>query len=118
MGSSASSLQNKAYKFMDCGCIYCYDFSNEDIQLLCHCHNCLQTLKSETFDVSIVCELENELSCCSVMSRSKMGWLSQSEAIQEAMRLKMRGIDEFLTNTNILDRYDIKCNNNKPYSKK
>ena len=109
MGASASSLQNKVYKFLNCGCIYCYDFSNENIQMLCHCHNCLQKLRKNTFDNNVVNELVNEISHCNDMSPCKMGWLTQPEAIQEAIRLKMRGIDEFLVNTNMLNRYGIKC---------
>ena len=35
------------------------------------------------------------------------GWMNQSQAIQEAKRRNMRGIDEFILNTNILEKYDI-----------
>ena len=115
MGATAS-LQNKVYKFLNCGCIYCYDFSNENpenIQMLCHCHNCLQKLRKCTFDISVLNELVNELSYYDdidqLICKNKFGWLSQSQAIQEATRLKMRGIDEFLANTNMLERYGIKC---------
>jgi len=113
MGASASNLQTKVYKFMECGCIYCYDFSNEshDIQMLCHCHNCLQELKNNTFDTNVVGKLVDELSCYTDMEelvgKNKFGWLNQSQAIQEASRIKMRGIDEFLLNTNILQKYNI-----------
>lgn len=109
MDAGASSFQNKVYKFLNCGCIYCYDFSNEHIQLLCHCHNCLQNLKKNTFNVNIVRKLVSEISCCEDIKSCKMDWLSQPEAIQEATRVKMRGIDEFLENTNILERYGVKC---------
>jgi hypothetical protein len=44
-----------------------------------------------------------------LICKNKFGWLSQAQAIQEASRLKMRGIDEFLLNTNILEKYNINC---------
>ena len=115
MGATAS-LQPKVYKFMKCGCIYCYDFSNnnpESIQLLGHCFNCLKDLKRNRFDISIVNELATELSRYSEMGdllyHRQTGWMNQSSAIEEAVKRDMRGIDEFLHNKNILETYNIKC---------
>uniref|UniRef100_A0A6C0E321 Uncharacterized protein n=1 Tax=viral metagenome TaxID=1070528 RepID=A0A6C0E321_9ZZZZ len=118
MGATASNLQNKAYKFLNCGCIYCYDFYNKDIQLLCHCYNCLQSLKNNTFNIDVIHELTSEISeyndVAEVICKNNYGWLTQTLAIQEASRLKMRGIDEFLVNTNLLHKYGINCSNLRP----
>ena len=113
MGASAS-LQRKVYKFMECGCIYCYDFSNENpetMQMLCHCYNCFQKLKKKEFEISLLKDLIHELSYFNKMDElicdKNNGWMNQSQAIQEAKRRNMRGIDEFILNTNILEKYDI-----------
>lgn len=99
MGASSSISDNKIYKHIECGCIYCYDTS--ELQLLYSCYDCLETLRNkENLEIKNILELEvtnnsNEL----LLNNFK--WKNKIEAINYARDNNIL-LQEFISNNNIL----------------
>ena len=133
MGAGASVNEPSGYIFRvnTCGCIYgCYYENHiaECVELKKCCYSDLQNLRNREFDESRLRKLEKRTLGIPIdeltgdaKSRgesaymdvgymdvgSKTGWMRQADAIEYARREQIRGIEEFIYNTNILVRFGI-----------
>jgi hypothetical protein len=100
MGASSSISDNKIYKHMNCGCIYCFDKIDE-LQLLYVCYDCLQTLKDKK-NLQIKNILEKEVNNNSnEFLLNNLEWKNKMEAINYARDNNIL-LQEFISNDNIL----------------
>ena len=108
MGAGAS-FDRKIYKRLDCGCIYCYSYDDNRVKLLCPCYMCIGIIQQKKFSPQIPKRLSNEIGNLSEdeILNKNIGWVSEAKAIQEAHSRGMKGINEFITNTDILERNNI-----------
>ena len=128
MGAGASISEQTGYIFRvnSCGCIYgCY-FDHQIaqcIELKKCCYVDLQHLRNDNFDQNALRKLEKHTLGISVDQLtddtsgvdayihvggdSQTGWMKQADAIEYARAKRIRGIDEFLYNTNVLARFGI-----------
>jgi hypothetical protein len=108
MGAGAS-FERKVYKRIVCGCIYCYCFNEERIQLLCPCYICIDNIKNKKYNTIIAKTLSKEIKGKSEdeIIMEKNGWISEALAIQQAHNRGMRCIEEFINNHDILEKNNI-----------
>ena len=108
MGAGAS-FERKIYKRIECGCIYCYSYNKNKVELLCPCHMCIGIMRLKKFSPLIPRRLANEVKGKDEddIISEKIGWVSEATAIQEAHNRGMKCIDEFIYNTDYLERNNI-----------
>ena len=121
MGAASSALSHiqvkesgRIYKKSEkCKCIYSCkykDFIGEKIELLYCCYDCLQELKSNSYDIKklnkLVYETKN-INIETVIAQSN--WLLEKDAILYALQHRINAI-ELITNKDVLVRYNIEVN--------
>jgi len=127
MGAGASISEQTGYIFRvnSCGCIYgCY-FDHQIaqcIELKKCCYVDLQHLRNGSFDQNSLRKLEKHTLGISVDELTfpknreistymdvvpSTGWMKQADAIEYAKAERIRGIEEFIYNTNVLARFGI-----------
>jgi hypothetical protein len=130
MGSSAS-LNNdnpKIYKSLPCGCIYsCQndttfpesseetkdeyensEYKRKNIELICCCYSCLDTLKKKSFDkkpLNILYSETRNMHIFQILEDSSLGWMSQIRALEYAEEKGLKSFDECINNKNVLNNY-------------
>jgi hypothetical protein len=101
MGAT-SSVSNKIYKHIGCGCIYCFDC---EIQLLYSCYDCIELLRSTKNLKSITDVLQFEIDNYSTEHLlNNYNWKNHINAIQYANKNNII-LEEFIFNTNILHKF-------------
>jgi len=108
MGAGASiEIERNIYLAKECGCIYRCTYSNgvatDDVGLMKCCYACLEDLRRCRFDFAKVDRLVKHTYGQDI-SHLK-GWVSAEKAAEEARRMGIRSVEEFLYNTDILARY-------------
>jgi hypothetical protein len=108
MGAGAS-FERKIYKRIECGCIYCYSYNKNKIQLLCPCYMCIGIIRLNKYSTQIPRKLANEVRDKDEeeIIEKNIGWVSEAVAIEEAHNRGMKCIDEFICNSDILERNNI-----------
>jgi len=108
MGAGAS-FERKIYNRIECGCIYCYSYNKDKVQLLCPCHMCIGIIRLKKYSTQIPRNLANEVRGKDEdeIIEENIGWVSQATAIEQANKRGMKCIDEFLSNSDILERNNI-----------
>jgi hypothetical protein len=117
MGASSSvesyevKKDGRIYKnHSKCKCIFSCTYNNfigDKLELLYCCYDCLQTLKTKNYNNSYLTYLIKETKNVVIREAiEESNWLSEKDAILYAYKNKI-DIKELLTNTNILDRYNI-----------
>jgi hypothetical protein len=111
MGSGSSIIENnKIYKNISCGCIYCYDEKN--CELLFICNQCLiilqefkeNKIKPDNFIANkIIEEVKNKSKTELIESNNR--WKTYHEAIEYASEKKI-DIHEFISNRNLLKYFE------------
>lgn len=100
MGAT-SSVSNKIYKHIGCGCIYCFD---SEIQLLYSCYNCLEILrKTKTLNKANILQFEVENNSIDILL-SNLEWKTLQKSIQYAIKNNIL-LEEFISNENILHNF-------------
>ena len=99
MGASSSISDNKIYKHVNCGCIYCFD--TKELQLLYSCYDCIETLRNKK-DLEIKNVLEEEVNKNSNdFLLNNLQWKNKMDAINYARNNNIL-LEEFISNNNIL----------------
>ena len=113
MGAGASfENDGKIYKPMECGCIFAceyYDRIVDKLKLVKCCYTCMESLKRKEYNICRVVALSKQTNGKNVDEliepKRDAKWLTTVEAMQMAHTKGIRSMEEFLQNTNILDRY-------------
>jgi len=111
MGAGASfESSGHIYNAIPCGCIYRCEYQdlvvNRNLALVKCCYHCLEKLKHRTFDYNAVDDMRYEIEGKDVHSvTSNSGWMNQVSALEYANGRGIRSVEEFLYNTNILNKY-------------
>ena len=115
MGAGASfERDGTIYKPLPCGCIYACDYYDqipEKVKLVKCCHECMESLKQKRFNLARFTAMQKQLRNRSVHELTEdkaTGWLTQISAMELAEKQRIRCMEEFLYNTNIIDMFDIK----------
>ena len=99
MGASSSISDNKIYKHINCGCIYCFD--TKELQLLYSCYDCIEKLRNKK-NLEIKNILEEEVNNNSnEFLLNNLEWKNKMEAINYARDNNIL-LQEFISNDNIL----------------
>ena len=120
MGAASSVIpyemkQNgRIYKKSEkCKCIFSCkykDFIGEKLELLYCCYDCLQELKSNTYNIKILNKLIDETKNINIETViEKSNWLSEKHAILYALQHRINA-NELITNQDVLVRYNIEAN--------
>jgi hypothetical protein len=114
MGAGASfERDGRIYKPMTCGCIYACDYYDqiaEKVKLVKCCHECLESLKTRKFNTARFITMQKNVQNKHVndlIDNPSTGWLSKISAMELAEKNGIRCMEEFLYNTNIIDRFGI-----------
>ena len=110
MGAGASlSAEGHLYQINDCGCVYACYYEKQTavaVELRKCCYTHLEKLKHREYDVAAYRRMEKRTVGLPISDLSD-GWMTPAETIQEATRRGVRGIDEFVDNRNVLERFGI-----------
>ena len=111
MGSGLSvEVNGYLFRELECGCIYRCMYKNmiveRRVEMVKCCYHCLHRLKTDTFDMKPVYRVEDELFERSFEEIAyKSEWMTQVKALHYAKEKGIRTVEEFVYNTNILDKY-------------
>jgi len=127
MGAGASIETNgHIYNAMMCGCIYRCEYqeciANGNVALVKCCYHCLEKLKRRTFDYRMVDSMCKNTRGESIniltdklgwtpedktgwTPEDKTGWMTEVSALAYADKHGIRSVEEFIYNTNILNKY-------------
>jgi hypothetical protein len=93
-----------------CKCIFSCRYKNfigDKLELLYCCYDCLQELKSKSYDTIRLKLLIDETKNIQIETAIReSNWLSEKDAMLYALKHRI-DVKEFLTNSNILERYNI-----------
>lgn len=111
MGATSSVIENnKIYKNISCGCIYCYDEKNCELVFVCNqCLTIFQKFKENKIIPynfianKIIDEVKNKSK--TELIESNNGWKTYSEMIHYANKNKI-DIHEFISNKNLLKYFE------------
>ncbi len=111
MGAGASiESSGHIYNASSCGCIYRCEYRESvatgNVELVKCCYHCLEKLKCRTFDYEAVDDMCYETRDQSIhLLTSKNGWMTEVSALEYADKRGIRSVEEFIYNTNILNKY-------------
>jgi hypothetical protein len=117
MGAGASVESSNGYLFqaVSCGCIFRCEYmdyiSDGNVELVKCCYHCLEKLKRNQYNYDIVngmCDDTRNQSIHILTESKTHEWLTQANALVYANKHKIRSVEEFLYNTNILRKYEIR----------
>jgi len=117
MGASSSIFgyetkeNSRIYKnHPDCKCIFSCTYNNfigDKLELLYCCHNCLQKIKTKSYDTRRLNHLIAETKNIPIKEAiEESNWLSEKDAMLYAFNNKI-DVRELLTNTDMLARHNI-----------
>jgi hypothetical protein len=112
MGAGSSvETYGKLDMSKECGCIYSCGYSDnivdDNIGLMKCCYSCLEKLRQKKFDFGEVDNMRKSVSGDTVdrATRSSNSWMTAARAIQEAKQQGIRSVEEFLNNSDVLQKY-------------
>jgi len=128
MGAGASvEHQGKIFQVKPCGCIYSCTYegfvATDKVEMMACCYACLSDLRKNRFDFAMVKRMAkhtygqhiDELTLGHAKpesdgdhreSSNSVGvWMTQTQSLDYAKKKGIRCVEEFLYNTNILERY-------------
>lgn len=111
MGAGASiESEGHIYNPISCGCIYRCEYHESiatgNVELVKCCYECLEKLKHRTFDYGVVDDMSYAIREQPIdIVTAKTGWMTQVSAFAYANKRGIRSVEEFIYNTNILNKY-------------
>ena len=105
-------LNGYIYKVAKCKCIFCCQYENyittDNIELLLCCYDCLHSLNNNTYNKFIIHNLKNDIFNQNINYLiNNQNWYSDRGIVEYSQYNKI-DIIELLTNSNLLNKFNIK----------